>query len=207
MDFGNIHDLFSVMDVLKNSHFDVDERCSFHVHLELSSIDYDDFLGSVLAWWVKCEHVFFDAFPASRKNNGYCKPIGLTDLFDSEDSVCGEVAFKKLSSKHFSANTFHIFNRRRPSVEFRLAEGTKDSFFAEMWIRTLLRFAESASSAGLPCDYTWMAPCEVLNFLGLEGDVENWFLDRLRLNSRLDASEFFSGRKREHAADCYLGRG
>lgn len=199
MDLDGLGHLSSVMDILKDSPFAVDDRCSFHVHLELSSMDCDDCLGSVLAWWIKCEHVFFDAFPPNRKNNGYCKPIGLTHLFDSGDIVCSDFIFKKLSSKHFSANTFHIFNRRRATIEFRLAEGTKDSFFASMWIRTLLRFAEMASRAGLPNDYCWISPEEVLDFIELEGDVRGWFLGRLLLHSKLRSSEFFSPEKRTHA--------
>ena len=203
MDLDGIAQLSYVMDILKASSFMVDERCSFHVHLEFPSTHCDNCLGSILAWWIKCEHVFFDAFPPQRKNNGYCKPIGLTGLFDSDDVVCGEVIFKKLSSKHFSVNTFHIFNRRRATIEFRLAEGTKDSFFATMWVRTLLRFAERASDAGLPNDYRWISPKDALDFIDLEGDVRDWFLDRLRLNSHQGASEFFSEERRAHACVWY----
>lgn len=204
---NELYILDSVMGSVSSAgEFCVDDRCSFHVHLELDRIGCDGDLGAILAWWLKCEHVFLDMAPPARKNNGYCKPVGLTDVVDSGDLVCPEFLFKKLSSKHFSINTFHLFNRRRASVEFRIAEGTKDPRFAAMWVRTLLGFARSATAAGLPADYLWMRPGEVLDFLDLGGELEGWFLRRLLENSSSDCSEFFSSPRRAHAMDAYRRR-
>lgn len=187
--------------------FCVDKRCSFHVHLELDKMGCDTDLGAILAWWLKCEHVFLDSSPPSRKNNGYCKAVGLTDIIDSGDVVCPEFLFKKLSSKHFSINTFHLFNKRRASVEFRVAEGTKDYRSASMWVKTILGFARSAAAAGLPGDYLWMTPSEVLDFLNLDGELEDWFVRRLARNCLSeDCSEFFSVANRIHAMEAYRRR-
>jgi hypothetical protein len=166
----------------------------------------DGGLGSILAWWIKCEHVFFDFARPHRKNNRYCRPIGLTDILDSDDPVVPEILFKKLSFKYLSLNTYHLFGRRRPTIEFRLAEGTKDSYFASRWIRLLLAFSRRAVSSGLPFDYTWLSPEEVLNFMDLEADLEGWFLDRLVSNCSAGRSEFFSFPRRAHAMDAYSAR-
>ena len=197
--------LASVMDALSSdSSLSADENCSFHVHIELSSMDCDEGLGSILSWWVKCEHVFFDFATPRRKNNRYCRPIGLTDILDSDDIVASEIIFKKLSFKYLSLNTFHMFNRRRPTIEFRMAEGTMDSSFASNWVDLLMSFCKKAVSSGLPADYSWLSPREVFDFMNLEPHLECWFLNRLDCTSY--ASEFFSPARRRHAMNFYSSR-
>lgn len=204
MGMEEIDSMVAVMDALAgDDSLKTDSRCAFHAHLELSTTACDSSLGSILAWWIKCEHVFMDFAHPSRKNNRYCRPIGITDIVDSEDVVSSEILFKKLSSKYLSLNTFHIFNRRRASIEFRIAEGTKDSEFARAWIEILVCFAERAEAAGLPGDYLWMHPREVLEFLDLDRGLQEKFLERLVSNCRADASEFFSASTRIHALEVY----
>lgn len=207
IDLRGLTGLATVMDALSaDSSLSVDDRCSLHVHLELSGMECDEFLGSILAWWIKCEHVFFDFAHPYRKNNRYCRPIGVTDIFDSEDLVVSEALCRRLSFKYLSINTYHLFNRRRPTIEFRIAEGTKDSSFAINWIRLLLVFSERALSSGLPKDYLWLSPCDVLDFMNLDADLEGWFLGRLVSNCTGGTSEFFSRTGRVHAMGSYSGR-
>lgn len=197
-------DLREVMDALADDDALVaDRRCAFHVHLELAGMDLDESVASIPCWWIKCEHVFMDFADPSRKNNKYCRPIGITDIVSSDDQVIPEVIFKKLAVKYLSLNAFHLFNRRRPSLEFRIAEGTKDFGMAGRWVEILLAFADRAVSAGIPSDYRWIRPREVLEFMRLEGDLEDWFLRRLMKNSEADASEFFSAERRRHARENY----
>lgn len=196
--------LFCVMDAIYgDDSVSVDERCAFHVHIELSDMELSEESASVLAWWLKCEHVFVDFASPLRKNNHYCRPVGLTDMFSADEPVCHKSLFKKLNFKHFSANAFHLFNRRRPTLEFRIGEGTKDSHFADMWTRTLLCFAKAAYAKGMPSDYRWLAPRDVLEFMNLENDLETWFLSRLRSNWCLGSSECFLPKNRRHAVEAY----
>jgi hypothetical protein len=207
LDKESKHQLFLVMDALSDDpSVLIDERCSFHVHIELSSMDFNESAASILAWWVKCEHVFFDFAAPFRKNNFYCRPIGTSDLFAPDETVHFEKIFSKLRHKHFSANAFHLFNRRRKTLEFRLAEGTRDSFFADMWIKTIFSFAKAAESRGLPSDYLWMTPLEVLEFMNMDSSIEEWFLSRLISNCLFGNSECFSPYNRKHALEAYLSR-
>jgi hypothetical protein len=204
LDGSSKDQLFLVMDALSaDDSILVDERCAFHVHLELSSMELKDSFAAILAWWIKCEHVFVDFASPLRKNNFYCKPIGITDTFAPDETVCAKTIFRKLGYKHFSANAFHFFSRRRPSLEFRIAEGTKDSLFADRWIKTLLRFAESAASRGMPSDYLWIPPEKVFQFMNLDSDLESWFVSRLLSNCQSGSSECFSPRNRFHASQSY----
>jgi hypothetical protein len=200
----NKDQLFSVLDAISAHHLlTTDERCSFHVHVELPSMEMDESHAPILAWWIKCEHVFLDFANRNRKNNFYCRPIGLMDMFNHDECVSSPSIFKKLNCKHLSANSFHLFNRRRPTLEFRIGEGTKDARFADMWIKTILRFCESALRAGMPSDYLWLRPAEVVEFIDLDDSLREWFLTRLALNARLEGSECFSPKNRSHALGNY----
>jgi hypothetical protein len=47
-----------------------DNRCSFHVHVDVSKFSSTQ-INAIFSWWIKCEAVFMDAMPASRKINQY----------------------------------------------------------------------------------------------------------------------------------------
>lgn len=205
LDSENEHQLFEVVDAISGFRsVCFDDRCSFHVHVELASMDSAEAASAILAWWIKCEHVFFDFAVPSRKNNIYCRPIGLTDLFSPDEKVFPCDLLKKLSRKHYSANAFHFFNRRRPTLEFRIAEGTLDCFFAKMWTKTILLFCDRALSGGIPSDYLWLPPGEVLEFMRMDSDLEAWFLERLCSNVCRGGSECFSPKNRKHALKVYV---
>lgn len=207
LDGESKHQLLAVMDAIsEDPAILADERCSFHVHVELKSMDFSESAASILAWWIKCEHVFFDFASPARKNNFYCRPIGVTDLFLADEAVRPDIMFSKLSQKHYSVNSFHYFNKRRRTLEFRLGEGTKDSFFADMWTKTILNFAKVAESRGLPSDYLWMTPEEVLEFMDMDDNLEEWFTSRLVSNCQLGFSECFSPSNRRHALEVYKSR-
>lgn len=204
MDIDSRSQISAVLDSISGDFFiSADDRCSVHVHVEFSDMEPSDSVASVLAWWIKCEHVFIDFADPARKNNLYCRPIGLTDLFDSCEEVSSCSILKKLSRKHLSANSFHFFNRRRPTLEFRIGEGTKDSKFVLNWSELILNFSMSACNEGLPSDYLWLEPAEVLEFMNLKGDLRDWFLMRLMKNTELGSSECFSPKNRKHAMDSY----
>ena len=76
--------LLEVVDALsEDPDVSADKTCSLHVHV--GTDDLDDYqMASVIAHYIKCEHVFFDSIPFHRKNNRYCQMVGLTDWFDTD---------------------------------------------------------------------------------------------------------------------------
>jgi hypothetical protein len=71
----------------KTSKIQSDNRCSFHVHIDVSDLS-EIKLASVISWWIKCEPVFLDSVPAKRKKNQYCQFLGEMDIFDDiEDGL------------------------------------------------------------------------------------------------------------------------
>lgn len=197
-----------VVDGLKNDKkITSDHRCSFHVHIDVSDLS-NELIAAIISWWVKCEPVFMDSVPASRKKNQYCQLIGHTDLFDDiEDGLFSpETLIRRIGvCKYYTMNTFHLVNKKRRTIEFRImdSECCLDSWMTKNWIRILLHFVERAISRGIPADYQrgnqwsgycWLDPDEVFDFLGfMPGQYElspgleqvrSWFVSRLHKQVR-----------------------
>lgn len=194
----------------------IDERCSFHVHVDVEDLCVRNKriggfrpagistngwnpsesigLGSVLAWWVKCEPVFMDSIPDKRKRSKYAMPIGCRYGFSSKEKFHSATVINRLSAqKYFTCNCYHLGKGKRPTIEFRIVErdGCTNSYLAKNWIRLLVHFVEMAKFWGPPDDYLWLDPKEVFAFLGFSGGFElsaglrqtrNWFLSRILSN-------------------------
>jgi len=205
LDFDRICELSSVMDAFqKDDMIKVDSKCSFHVHFEMNCAPESQELCSILSWWIKCEPVFIDFAENSRKTNKYCRCIGLMDLFDHDEIVTPYRIFSKLSDKYLTLNTFHMFNKRRNTIEFRLGEGTKNPEFATNWVKVLFCFLNSCNTNPCPADYTWLEPKKVFEFLNLPDELRNWFLCRLVKNCGESTSSYWSEENRSHAKLQYL---
>ncbi len=181
-----------------------DGRCSFHVHVDVSDLG-DRELATILTWWVKCEPVFLDSVPFSRKRNQYCQLLAQSEAFERlEDGFMPhDGLIRKLGLfKYYTINTYHYFNAKRKTIEFRImdSECCLDPYMCKNWIRLLLFFMERALQAGMPnpyhpgdrwSGYCWLDPKDVFEFLGLTShydlspgllQVKDWFLDRLHDN-------------------------
>lgn len=197
-----------------------DARCSLHVHVDVSDmcqkqtdrggnpifggrIQPTDALGTVLAYWVKCEPVFLDSVPAPRKRNRYCQCIGMCDVFDHEAVYSPQDIIQRLGQqKYFTINTFHLVQHKRTAIEFRIVEneGCRDPYLVKNWVRLLVHFIEVAKRHPFPRPYEkgdrwssllWLDPEDVMTLLGFVGGYElsrgleqtrNWFLARLNKN-------------------------
>ena len=200
--WNGVLEVCRVISGLKSdSRIAADSRCSFHVHVDVSNLEEDQ-LAAVLSWWIKCEPVFMDSVPFSRKKNQYCQFIGLTDMFNIEHGLLyPNTLISRLGHcKYYTVNTYHYLNKRRKTIEFRIMDSAccLDPFMAKNWIRLLLHFVERAILIGLPNDYKagnkwsgycWLDPKDVFDFLGFYGDlsdgliqVRDWFLERLSKN-------------------------
>jgi hypothetical protein len=211
-----LDDFFEVVEVIeylsKDEKIMADTRCSFHVHFDISDfLFYENYvdhrkinfakslnLCSVLCWWIKCEAIFFDSIPDTRKLNKYCQCIGLLDLFDVNQIDCSEIV-DKLSNKYLSINTYHLVKNRRPTIEFRIADNAAclDSYFAKNWILFLDNFISKAVLKGLPDSLSWLDPKDFFEFLEINNsELGSWFLQRVFTNIKSDVSYWNSFRNR-----------
>jgi hypothetical protein len=193
-----------VIQALKNDkQIKIDNRCSFHVHLDMSDCDMDN-IGKVVAYWIKCESVFLDSVPPKRKRNKYCQQIGISDLFSHDYNIVARDLIMRLGkNKYYTINTYHLAAGRRQTIEFRIieGEGCTDPYLVKNWVRLLIHFVERALGSPWPRQYSagdpwsglcWLDPIDVMKFLGFDGSyvlsqgmeqTRNWFLARLKTNA------------------------
>jgi hypothetical protein len=168
----------------------IDNRCSLHVHVDISDCLYRSAnssrydwaqsprsLAAILACWIKCEAVFLDSVPCDRKRNRYCPSIGMSDLFTHNSNIDPiELILSLGQNKYSTINTFHLLNGKRDTIEFRIMdnEGCISSNITKNWINLILHFVEVAKNQNLPKKYIkgdvwssllWLDPREVIEFL------------------------------------------
>ena len=199
--------LMRVQDAIKASGIHADSRCSLHVHVNISDLSPEQ-LASVVAYYIKCEHILFDAIPPHRKNSRYCQLLGMTDLFSHDFHMEPIDLIQRVSGvKYYSMNCYHFCkgggfrkdNYRKKTIEFRIMEGSAclDSYATKNWVRFLLHFVETMSKMPMPGNYRagdrwssllWLDPKDLFEILHFNKDdllspglkqVRDWLLHRL----------------------------
>lgn len=196
--------LLSVVEALGEDWPHCDERCSMHVHIDVKDLTKEQ-VACIVAYYIKCEHLFFDSVPKSRKNNRYCQPIGLCE-FDHDKPIDIDDLLESVSDvKYYSMNIYHLmkgggftpFNKRKKTIEFRIAENNAciDPKIAKNWVRLLLHFVEIAKDLPFPSNYKkndpwsgllWINTEDMFKMLKFDGPLspglnqtKNWFMKRL----------------------------
>lgn len=175
-----------VVESLSTGDVKADQRCSVHVHIEIADLDRNQ-LGTILAWWIKCEPIFLDAMPVERKRNRYCQFIGMLPHFQHDVSYAPEDIIKRISDvKYYTCNANMFSKNNRQTVEFRIieAQGCFDPYLIKNWIRLLIHFVEMTKNMRLPDPYkepssekdrkditpwtslSWLDPKHVFTLLG-----------------------------------------
>lgn len=215
----SIKKVTSVTDAFNNDErILADNRCSLHIHVDVSDLNYEQ-IAAILTWWIKCEMVFLDAMPSSRKRNRYCQVIGQSDFFDFTglNLMSSETLIFNLGScKYFTLNCYHLYNRRRSTIEFRIMdyEACKNSEIIRNWIKLIIHFVEISISKGLPeglngdkwSSYLWLDPVDVFEFLRFNSDLceelketRDWFLNRLLRYTGSNLCGIMSDKARSYA--------
>jgi hypothetical protein len=135
----------------------VDNRCSVHVHVDVSDLT-DEQVASIVVHWIKCEAVFIDMMPDCRKFNRYCQLLYAKDNFDTDIYLNPREIIAAIGNiKHYTANTdqWRRTGGKRRSLEFRIVEGEgcKNPYLMKNWLRLILHFVEMSSRRPLPCPY------------------------------------------------------
>ncbi len=194
-----------VIDALASSEkVTADRRCSLHVHVDISDCTPEE-VANIITYWIKCEPVFMDAVPASRKYNRYCQYIGLWDWCKVDRQISPEELIRQVGkTKYMSINTWHLSQGNRATIEFRLGEAaaSKSAWTVKNWVRLLLHFVERAKKMPHPGKYIagdqwssclWLDPRDVFTMLGMDGghelsggltQVRDWLTARLIDNNR-----------------------
>ena len=193
--------IFRITSELKEKYSDyVDDRCSFHVHVDVSDLTEMQ-LCAVLAYWIKCEAVFMDSMPYARKKSRYCMPIGTLNIIQHDTIIEPKFLIGRLGSqKYYSLNTYHYCKDNRKSIEFRIADHTycTDPISAKNWVKLIMHFVECASQTAIPgpyvagnpwSSYLWLNPKDVFSILRFDQpiseelqEIKKWFIQKAKTN-------------------------
>jgi hypothetical protein len=224
--------LMQVVQAFSKSEAKADKRCSLHAHINISELSKKQ-VATVVAYYIKCEHVIFDAMPSWRKINRYCQFLGMTDLFSTNFGMDFDELIGKISSvKYYSLNAYHFIkgggftwrHNRKPTLEFRIAENEAclDPMYVKCWIRFLLHFVDVTKDLPYPGPYRnsdpwtgllWLGPRDVFKVLKFDQSlsdgmkqVKYWFIDRvLRYGyDQEDVPMIFSNKVRALVRDEFL---
>ena len=206
-----LKNLMRVSECVSRAGLTADKRCSLHIHINMSDLTREE-LTSVIAYYIKCEHVIFDSFPGHRKNSRYCQLLGMTDLFSHDYSLRDpeELLMAISGTKYYSMNAYHFMkgggftdvNSRRKSIEFRIAEnrGCVDPYFVKNWVRFLIHFFDITRDLPIPSEYRegdrwsgllWLEVSDVMKLLKFDNphllsdglrQVRSWFVNRIKEN-------------------------
>ena len=201
----------------------VDNRCSLHVHFDVTDKLNNFEFVSILVWWIKCEAVMLDSVPNFRKMNSFCRPIGFLDFFQHNENINPKKVFKLLGkSKYYTINTYHMNKGKRNTIEFRIleGEGCLNKKLFKNWIFFLKNFINRSLQIGFPKKYKkgdyrtsfqYLDPIDVFEFLGFfeanlskeQSYLKKWFIDRLKNNINSNVADFWSKKGRNFSI-CQL---
>lgn len=180
-----------------------DSRCSFHVHVDVQDLSNTE-IAAIICWWIKCEFIFLNIVPLRRKKSKYCQSLALANIIDNlNDPIDPTILINKIGyHKYYTLNTYHMHNKRRDTIEFRIMDESSclNYFDAKNYILLLLHFIKCALSKGLPKNHNlsdpfsglgWLDIDEFIKFLCFEDDscmssglseVKFWLYMRLKDN-------------------------
>lgn len=223
--------LLRVVDSFNQNNLKADDRCSVHVHIDVSDLSYLS-IASIMSWFIKCEHVFMDSFPSSRKLNRYCQMIGTTDMFHDDYKINPMDLIERVSGvKYYTINAYHLMkgggindsNNRKRTIEFRLGDNSMclNSFNLKNWIKLILHFVDITKDLPFPEPYKendshtgllWLDPKDVFQILkfydpctdGFD-QMKYWFKNRI-LNNGFNNNLYgiWSNEARSHAREDFL---
>lgn len=209
-----VQEVCAVVDAFGNEpKIKADSRCSFHVHVDVHDLNKEQ-IASVLTWWIKCEYVFANMVPLSRKRNKYCQLVSFSDVVDAVEYPlisAGSLIFSLGRHKYFSVNTYHLSNNKRKTIEFRIMDSSSccNYFDAKNYILFLLHFVNISSKLPLPDNYekdnqmtgyAWLDFRNVVSLLQFNDEnmlsdgmleVKNWFFMRMKQHTLFDIEGIF----------------
>lgn len=193
-----------------------DQRCSFHVHVDVHDLNVGD-IAALVSWWVKMEHFFMRIVPMCRRRNRYCQMLSFSSIFEKGVGHMMSDAHLVASvgrHKYYSFNAYHMQKKKRKTVEFRIMDSSCCLSYhdAKNYLLLLLHFVELAVEKGSPREYdrddpltgySWLGVAESLGFLRMEeksslsegmSEVRRWLYGRLLRNEHNGESGIFGYR-------------
>ncbi len=137
-----------ICEYAKVQRWDVDGRCGYHLHIDISKEPADSLKAIAFAY-----HATYDVWKhfvsGSRWPNMYCKPMEHTlQCYLALDSIVDWRGFSRQITKKYQWVNWGAY-QEHTSLEIRIHEGTLDYNKICNWMRAHTTFVDWAASAGI----------------------------------------------------------
>lgn len=196
--------IVNVVDELEKNKVPTNNRCAFHVHVEIKDFNIDQFANAV-AQWIKIESIMEQMLPQHRITK-YCVPltqsfakkIDFSKKYTSEELV-KIIKPKSMSDKErrVSMNFCNYFSSEaRRTLELRLPENSVNSYHIKNWIKFFVFFIENTLKMPCPDNLLSVDLSKCLEIVGLSGgdsfyllspglrETKIWLLNRIVFHAR-----------------------
>ncbi len=205
-------------DVLKKAGAQINDNCGYHIHVEIADFQANQ-AATLVANWMKIEHIILEILPKSRRNNPYCKTLRELKPVTSAQSVDAAQFWPRVrpmsfdnSERRSSLNmcNYALGGAAKRTAELRLPEGTLDPKEIKNWARFFIHFVNFSKKQAFPGNVAPAANLrEAMRILGLHGEdpyfilshglyeTKHWFLSRILQYSgkkvyKTEAQEFLN---------------
>lgn len=190
----NLKSLLKDMNLLINKinnykFLESDNRCSFHIHIDIIDFDYYDLIY-LIEKWVQLEPFFFFLCKEDRWINNYCKPLSLNFEALPLDSKYTNLIVESLyDNKYLAINLCNLKKKKKNTVEFRIvgSDACLDYETAASFCKIFNIFVERVKSEknkmNRISNFEFLSIKESLEFLSLEDDISlDWIKSKLLFN-------------------------
>jgi hypothetical protein len=174
------------------------DNCGLHIHAEVVDLTIDQ-ISTIVAYWVKIEHVLSMILPIRRYHSEYCKFIfsPFLHVIDKNSTAYRQQRYSSdefwriVTPKNFSlfenndrrynlnlvnvARSLENNSQYRKTIELRWPEGTLDPIDIKCWVRLFISFIENCKDKPMPENLQTCTLREAIGYLGV-GHSKNKFL-------------------------------
>lgn len=226
----DIDHISSVAKKLQEVGCKVNQYCGLHIHAEAVDLNILQ-MASIVAHWIKIEHILSLSLPDNRIGNHYCQYVIDPDSFFSVKNgnviarnkaydpqtfwniICPEnISFYNNPERRMNLNLVNFARAKqaatlaRGTVELRWPEGTLQDLDIRCWIRLFINFIENCKNRPMPKNLKSCDLREALELLGLHHDESNFFVLSKGLHETkswfLNRILYFSKMQQRHELYC-----
>lgn len=124
---------------LKNLKAKADKSCGLHVHVDASDFKGIDIFKTLLVWG-GIQDIIYKTLPQKRRTTSYAKPFPqdfINRVVGSRHRIRDETALSVINrfrlNDRYTGLNFRAWSTNRPTLEFRLHEGTANGMEITLW--------------------------------------------------------------------------
>lgn len=194
-------DICKVANALQQAGCKVNNNCGFHIHADVSDFSVKQ-MGSLLKRWIKIEDFLLEAVPQRRRNNFHCLSVKKAFEDKKNRNTSDESVWLTLKPRIFRSHnnpnkryTLNLVNyakyikakirtKVRPTIEFRLPEGTLNFVDIYFWTCFYLNFIDYSKNHDIKNVNSIKTLKQFYKVSGISSlkneDIKIWFEQRIK---------------------------